>query len=61
MQIRNQIPSGVRAKLSALKSQIKQDEELRRKDPRRAELLRQARWQEDWHTIKSQCTQLKLF
>ena len=50
----------IKAKLSALKAQLKADEELRRKDPRRAEALRQARWKEEWHTIKAQCTQLKL-
>ena len=50
----------IKFKLSALKAQLKQDEELRRKDPRRAEALRQARWEEEWHTIKNQCTQLKL-
>lgn len=60
MQIRNQIPSGVRAKLSALKAQIKTDEELRREDPRRAEALRQVRWREEWDKVKAQCKQLKL-
>jgi hypothetical protein len=50
----------IKAKLSALKAQLKQDEELRRKDPRRAEALRQARWQEEWKEVKAQCTQLKL-
>ena len=55
----------IKAKLSALKAQLKADEELRLKDPRRAEALRQARWdwyvwEEDWHTIKTQCRQLKL-
>ena len=55
----------IKAKLSALKAQLKADEELRRKDPRRAEALRQARWdwyvwEEDWQKVKDQCTQLKL-
>ncbi len=50
----------IKAKLQQLKTQLKQDEQLRRKDPRRAEALRQARWKEEWHTIKTQCTQLKL-
>ncbi len=50
----------IKSKLRALKAQLKADEELRRKDPRRAEALRQARWKEEWHTIKAQCTQLKL-
>lgn len=60
MQIRKQIPSGVQTKLSALKAQIKADEELRRKDPRRAEALRQARWKEEWNEVKASCRQLKL-
>lgn len=50
----------IKSKLNALKAQLKADESLRRKDPRRAEALRQARWKEEWHTIKTQCTQLKL-
>ena len=50
----------IKAQLRTLKAQLKQDEELRRKDPRRAEILRQQRWKEDWQTIKRQCVQLKL-
>lgn len=50
----------IKTKLHALKMQLKADEELRRKDPRRAEILRQQRWKEDWQTIKRQCVQLKL-
>jgi hypothetical protein len=55
----------IKSKLSALKAQLKADEELRRKDPRRAEALRQARWdwhvwEEDWQKVKAQCTQLRL-
>ena len=55
----------IKAKLNALKAQLRADEQLRLKDPRRAEALRQARWdwyvwEEDWHTIKTQCKQLKL-
>lgn len=55
----------IKSKLRALKAQLKADEELRRKDPRRAEALRQARWdwyvwEEDWQKVKAQCTQLKL-
>jgi hypothetical protein len=50
----------IKAKLHQLKMQLKQDEELRRKDPRRAEVLRQQRWKEEWQTIKNQCVQLKL-
>jgi len=55
----------IKAKLSALKAQLKADEELRLKDPRRAEILRQARWdwhvwEEDWQKVKAQCKQLNL-
>jgi len=50
----------IKAKLSALKAQLKADEELRLKDPRRAEALRQVRWKEEWQTIKTQCRQLNL-
>jgi hypothetical protein len=50
----------IKAKLSALKAQLKQDEELRRKDPRRAEALRQVRWREEWNEVKASCRQLKL-
>lgn len=51
----------IKRKLQQLKAQIKHDEQLRQKDPRRHEALRQARWKEEWDTIKSSCTQLKLF
>ena len=55
----------IKAKLQQLKTQLKQDEQLRLKDPRRAEALRQARWdwyvwEEDWQKVKAQCRQLKL-
>jgi hypothetical protein len=50
----------IKAKLSVLKAQLKADEELRRKDPRRAEVLRQARWKEEWKEVKASCVQLKL-
>lgn len=50
----------IKAKLSALKAQLRADEQLRLKDPRRAEALRQARWKEEWQTIKTECRQLKL-
>ena len=50
----------IKAKLSALKAQLKADEQLRLKDPRRAEALRQARWKEGWNEVKAQCRQLKL-
>jgi len=50
----------IKAKLHALKAQLKADEELRRKDPRRAEVLRQQRWKEEWKEVKAQCVQLKL-
>jgi hypothetical protein len=50
----------IKAKLQQLKTQLKQDEQLRLKDPRRAEALRQARWKEGWNEVKAQCRQLKL-
>jgi flagellar biosynthesis/type III secretory pathway chaperone len=50
----------IKAKLSALKAQLRADEQLRLKDPRRAEVLRQQRWKEEWQTIKTECRQLKL-
>jgi flagellar biosynthesis/type III secretory pathway chaperone len=50
----------IKAKLSVLKTQLKADEELRRKDPRRAEVLRQARLKEEWKEVKATCVQLKL-
>jgi hypothetical protein len=50
----------IKAKLHALKTQLKADEELRRKDPRRAEVLRQQRWKEEWNEVKASCRQLKL-
>jgi hypothetical protein len=55
----------IKAKLHQLKAQLKADEELRLKDPRRAEALRQARWdwhvwEEDWQEVKASCRQLKL-
>lgn len=50
----------IKAKLHALKAQLKADEELRRKDPRRAEALRQQRWKEEWNEVKASCRQLKL-
>jgi len=50
----------IKAKLHQLKAQLKADEELRLKDPRRAEALRQARWKEEWQAIKTQCVQLNL-
>jgi len=50
----------IKAKLSALKAQLKADEELRLKNPRRAEALRQARWKEEWNEVKASCRQLNL-
>ena len=60
MQLRHQMPTNTRAKLHQLKTQLKQDEQLREKDPRQHEALRQARWKEEWQAIKTQCVQLKL-